>query len=335
MRSHSNIESSAGQRAAAEWTNQPSSYEAASEEYREERRRMWWLLFIADRTLALSINRPTFLQDEDCVNLLQPIDEHVWQCGEESVEGTERADDQSMRPRGASSLFTLPNEFGLLGSLMTVLGRILSYRQSSSGQTLLAWDSQVGNLEGQLDSFLASVRTFDAQSTDAQFQSLGMSTDLYTPAPQDHFRTSKLAAAYGCFIAHVSYLLLYGCWDPPLLLQDARDWSSSDIFRTACEHAIEAANALQQVLEMDPGLNLLADKITIFLLQGSLFFLYYAEKLPEPRDERVTSACETYLRALMVQPLKMNMEYKVWLQGIFLPRYLPFSESNADLRPFL
>ena len=53
-----------------------------SEEEREERRRTWWLLYIMDRHLALSFNRPLALLDIECENLYLPIDEASWQNGD-------------------------------------------------------------------------------------------------------------------------------------------------------------------------------------------------------------------------------------------------------------
>lgn len=53
----------------------------ASEEEREERRRTWWLLYMQDRHLALCYNRPMFFLNKGCEELLQPLDDDLYQAG--------------------------------------------------------------------------------------------------------------------------------------------------------------------------------------------------------------------------------------------------------------
>ena len=80
---------------------------------------------------------------------------------------------------------------------------------------------------------------------------------------------------------------------------------------TAAGHAIEAAGALERVLKCDPDLNLVPHFLGTFLIQGSLFFLYFAEKLPREATEDIAAGCETYLRALSTRSFAMNAKLQV------------------------
>ena len=313
-RSNSDISISSSK--AVQWAGRESTQEAITEEDREERRRMWWLLYIADRFLSLTLNRSAILVDADCQGLLQPVDEHIWQFGDEYLNPEIMADDRSaqhFRPRGPSYLINSLGFYGLLSPLMTILGGIVALRQALGHQPLAEWNRQAGVVQSQLDGFQQSLSTHELHSTEMEYR-LSMSnpsTNLFAQSGQGNFMQSRIAIAYGYFLVHVLHLLLHGHWDPVLLLEDTEVWRSSPFFASATEHAVEAAHALDRIFECDHELSLMPEYLGAFGLQGSFFFLYYSEKLSHQANERITSACQTFFRAMSSQRFKMKAEYQV------------------------
>ena len=313
-RSHSEIlESTSG---STHWASHDLSQDEVTEEYREERRRTWWLLYIADRHLSLTLNRPAILADADCEGLLQPVDEHIWQFGDEylgpAMIGDERGA-QHFRPRGASFLIDSLSFFGLLSPLMTILGGIMTLRQALGSRPLAEWNQQASVVQSQLDGFQQSLSVQEIHINGVEYRhSRGNpSENLFQQAGPSHFSQSRVAIAYGYFLIHVLHLLLHGHWDPVLLLEDRDDWKSSPFFASATQQAVEAGWALDHIFEWDPDLRLMPDYLGTFILQGSFFFLYYSEKLAPRADDSIAGACKSFYRAMSSQRFKMNAHYQV------------------------
>lgn len=54
---------------------------------------------------------------------------------------------------------------------------------------------------------------------------------------------------------HVLHILLHGKWDPVALLEDDNMWICSESFLAATSNAISAAQAVEEILELDPDLS--------------------------------------------------------------------------------
>jgi hypothetical protein len=126
---------------------------------------------------------------------------------------------------------------------------------------------------------------------------------------------------------HVLHILLTGKWDPISLLDDNDLWISSQSFINATGHAVSAAEAIDNILEYDPGLEFMPFFFGVYLLQGSFLLLLIADKLQVSKltqspwmtpnflqveaSPSVVRACETIVRAHEACVVTLNTEYQV------------------------
>jgi hypothetical protein len=130
---------------------------------------------------------------------------------------------------------------------------------------------------------------------------------------------AKIVVAYGTHLMHTLHILLNGKWDPISLLDDNDLWISSQSFIDATGHAVSAAEALNDILELDPDLSFMPFFFGIYLLQGSFLLLLIADKLQGEANPNVVKACETIVRAHEACIVTLNTEYQV--------SYCPYSAS--------
>ncbi|EMR62164.1 putative transcriptional activator xlnr protein [Eutypa lata UCREL1] len=121
---------------------------------------------------------------------------------------------------------------------------------------------------------------------------------------------TRIVMAYGTHVMHVLHILLTGKWDPINLLDDNDLWISSQGFITATSHAVSAAEAINSILEYDPGLEFMPFFFGIYLLQGSFLLLLIADKLQLEASASVVRACETIIRAHEACVVTLNTEYQ-------------------------
>lgn len=122
---------------------------------------------------------------------------------------------------------------------------------------------------------------------------------------------TRIVIAYGTHVMHVLHILLTGKWDPISLLDDNDLWISSQSFITATGHAVSAAEAIENILEFDPGLEFMPFFFGVYLLQGSFLLLLIADKLQSEASPSVVKACETIVRAHEACVVTLNTEYQV------------------------
>ena len=122
---------------------------------------------------------------------------------------------------------------------------------------------------------------------------------------------TKIVVAYGTHVMHVLHILLTGKWDPIALLDDNDLWISSQSFISATGHAVNAAEAISDILEYDPDLSFMPFFFGIYLLQGSFLLLLIADKLQGEASASVVKACETIVRAHEACVVTLNTEYQV------------------------
>ena len=320
-----------------------------TEEEREERRRIWWLVYIVDRHLALCYNRPLFLLDIECDGLRQPLDDLAWQRGDFGPHGNastdagvlgsipEESTAEGQVHRGPSFECRGHSIFGYFLPLMTILGEIVDLHHArnhprfgvgfrSAGE----WDEQAAEITRHLESYEHSLKTFAQQhlpkaSDDKADHENGEhhgAADANTPSVHSvHSNSSarltesdiqsRIVIAYGTHVMHVLHILLAGKWDPINLIDDEDLWISSQEFITATSHAVSAAEAINQILEFDPGLEFMPFFFGIYLLQGSFLLLLIADKLQSEASPSVVRACETIVRAHEACVVTLNTEYQV------------------------
>ncbi|CBF79739.1 conserved hypothetical protein [Aspergillus nidulans FGSC A4] len=295
-----------------------------TEEEREERRRLWWLLYATDRHLALCYNRPLTLLDKECSQLLQPMNDDLWQAGDFPA-ATYRAVGPPIECTGHSM-------FGYFLPLMTILGGIIDLQQARehprygltfrSGPDL---DQYIMAITQQLDAYGQSLKDFEARYINSlalaeneppenphidHLSPSGRSSSTVGSRVNESIVHTKMVVAYGTHIMHVLYVLLAGKWDPINLLEDHDMWISSESFLAAMSHAVGAAEAAADILEYDPDLSFMPFFFGIYLLQGSFLLLLAADKLQGDANPSVVRACETIVRAHEACVVTLNTEYQ-------------------------
>ncbi|KAH8809097.1 fungal-specific transcription factor domain-containing protein [Xylogone sp. PMI_703] len=325
----------------------PTTPGAITEEEREERRRIWWLVYIVDRHLALCYNRPLFLLDVECEGLLQPMDDTLWQAGEfytgdSSIHITSPSGKPRIRRRGPNFECTGHSIFGYFLPLMTILGEIVDLYHAKNHprfgigfRSAQEWDDHASEIARQLDAYGQSLKDFEERNLStlaAEEQSEQQNADGPNPDGQPHndmntpsvhsVHTStstrmsesdiqtRIVAAYGTHVMHVLHILLTGKWDPISLLDDNDLWISSQSFINATGHAVSAAEAINNILEYDPGLEFMPFFFGVYLLQGSFLLLLIADKLQVEASPSVVKACETIVRAHEACVVTLNTEYQ-------------------------
>lgn len=320
-----------------------------TEEEREERRRIWWLVYTVDRHLALCYNRPLFLLDVECEGLRQPLDDAVWQSGEFKNYPADSTmlgmlpenEDVVCGPQFECRGFSI---FGYFLPLMTILGEIVDLhharnhpRFGSAFRASREWSNQVSEVRRHLEAYEESLKRFESRNSSTQNidgnkddngileshneTQRGVESNSSPSAHSVHTTASsriteaevqtRTVLAYGTHVMHVLHILLEGKWDPIGLLDDDDLWISSADFVTASGHAVAAAEAINQILEYDPGLEFMPFFFGVYLLQGSFLLLLIADKLQVEASPNVVRACETIVRAHDACVVTLSTEYQV------------------------
>ncbi|KAF1927895.1 xylanolytic transcriptional activator [Didymella exigua CBS 183.55] len=298
-----------------------------TEEQREERRRMWWLLYTMDRHLALCYNRPLSFTDVECSGLLQPYDDHVWQSGDFFENSAQSLPDSTFRRRGPAFECAGHSIFEFFLPLMTILGEIVDLTHARNHPrfgTKTDWDDYGKEISQRLDAYGRSLqemqqRTVLENSTDAHDSApSGATSGTTNPLSQESIMHARIVVTYGTYLMHTLHVLLNGKWDPISLLDDNDLWISSQSFVTATGHAVSAAEALNDILELDPDLSFMPFFFGIYLLQGSFLLLLIADKLQGEASPNIVRACEVIVRAHEACIVTLNTEYQRNFRNIML-----------------
>lgn len=298
-----------------------------TEEHREERRRTWWLLYIMDRHLALCYNRPLALLDAESEDLLLPLDEAAWQAGNIHSNSPRADGPQCVRSGDRNKRRVFPNfichDHSILGfflPLMTITGELIDLNQARNHPTLglrlqgkEAWEVHVSEVLRQLEIYKASLTTFAAADPEASLSTqYANKPDQPTDASssQAYSWHTQTVIAYSSYLVHVLHILLVGKWDPVSLIEDKDFWTSSPAFASTISHALEAADAVQQILRFDPDISFMPYFFGIQLLQGSFLLLLIVERLQKEAGDGILNACETMIRATESCVVTLNTEYQ-------------------------
>jgi hypothetical protein len=287
-----------------------------TEEEKEERRRTWWLLYIADRHLALSFNSPLTILDAEC-HLYQPLDDISWQNFDPDVP--------QVRYYGPSTKFTGIGLFEYFLPLMVILGDLVDihhrrYHPRFKNLENIAAVSQVESLLEAYEQSLKPRQLSTSTHQNPEFQTPSL-TDMHShfdfsnSPPSSHLTLAEsrrtLVIAYATHILHVLHILLHGMWDPISMLDDLDHWTTSASFVKCVSHSVSAAQAVSQILKLDPELSFMPYLFGIYLLHGSFILLFCADKVQTEADPTVRQACETMIRAHEVCVATLNTEYQV------------------------
>jgi len=322
----------------------PGTPGSITEEEREERRRIWWLVYTVDRHLSLCYNKPLFLLDVECDGLLQPMDDTMWQTGEfysgdSSIHITSPNGSARIRRKGPNFECTGHSIFGYFLPLMTILGEIVDLNHAKNHprfgvgfRSSQEWADYATEITQQLEAYGRSLKEFEQRHLSSTDENAGAHNNLENiqlnqndiSSPSGHsVNTStsrmttecdiqtRIVVAYGTHVMHVLHILLTGKWDPISLLDDNDLWISSQSFINATGHAVSAAEAIENILEYDPGLEFMPFFFGVYLLQGSFLLLLIADKLQSEASPSVVRACETIVRAHEACVATLNTEYQV------------------------
>ncbi|KAL6354583.1 hypothetical protein LRP88_11926 [Fusarium phalaenopsidis] len=229
--------------------------------------------------------------------------------------------------------------FGYFLPLMTILGEVVDLHHAKNhprfGMAFRPgheWDAQTAEITRHLEIYEQSLQAFELKhlprsgddKVDGQHgenNELSGVPEITTPSVHSVHSSgsgrltegniqTRIVMAYGTHVMHVLHILLAGKWDPINLLDDDDLWISSQGFITATSHAVAAAEAINQILEFDPGLEFMPFFFGIYLLQGSFLLLLIADKLQSEASPSVAKACETIVRAHEACVVTLSTEYQ-------------------------
>lgn len=303
-------------------------------EEREERRRVWWMLYIVDRHLALCYNSSLHFLDTECAGLKLPIDDTLFQVGDFESQPCDDSEMDSehgmMNSHGGRGIQRFQCRghgiFGYFLPLMFILSNIITLHHQQNHPTFgedfydaSHWNAQTVKITQYLQIFEDSLRIFhrnqrnkhnktsmDLQRSDSRSLSRSR-TDLQT----------RIVLTYSTYILHVLHILLAGKWDPVDLLDNSETWISSQAFLSAMSHAVSAAEALREILKLDPGVEFMPFFFGIYLFQGSLLLFLITDRLKGDADGEVLKACETIIRAHDASVVTLSTNYQVRINSHF------------------
>lgn len=266
-------------------------------EKHEEHRRTFWLVYVLDRHLALSHNRSLDILDAEC-EVFSPLPEHIWQKLDilplESLP---------QRFYGPPTIITGAGLFEYLLPIMTILGDIIDFHfwrhhprlKCDEEASLTAIKTALDRCDRSLTQFSESLKSLEGPST----------------APSQSNR-ADLVVAYARYIIKVLYVLLYGNWDAISMLQDNGDWILSPAFSECASNSIAAAEAISNILTLDPDLSFMSYLLGIYLFHGSFILLLFAERMPQIGfNPSVEHACEVIIRAHEISIVTLSTDFQV------------------------
>jgi hypothetical protein len=232
------------------------------------------------------------------------------------------------RKRGPNIECTGHSIFGYFLPLMTILGEIVDFNHTRNHprfgvmlRSAKEMELVEGEIRRQLDVYESSLSTFEQKHLEPQRDSplYRNTTGEVDPAESRNAPTTesviqtRIVLAYSTHILHVLHILLHGHWDPLSLFIDADNFIASPAFLDAMSHAVSAAEALEGVLEYDPGLEFMTFFVGVYLLQGSFLLLLICDKLGGGGgvSKEVVRAGEIIVRAHESCVATLNTEYQV------------------------
>ena len=191
---------------------------------KEERRRVWWLLYTVDRHLALCYNRPLFLLDVECEDLLQPLNDVDFQAGSfYSSDPNSPLSSRPYRTRGPNFLCTGHSIFGYFTPLMAILGYIVELNQARNhprfGQNSHhVGDDRAAEIKSQLEAYGHSLKEFEDRHIDesgildragAEIAPLsGNSLHPGNSRVSDATIQTRIVVSYATHVMHVLHILI-------------------------------------------------------------------------------------------------------------------------------
>ena len=205
---------------------------------------------------------------------------------------------------------------------MVILGRIVDLRRSLGGCMCAASHSNGSLLCDELEKILSMLGSFKKSLSDLVDQlpltsvnsksaTLGSSKAIQVQDGSGKPFEATTVAAYARFVMHVLELLSRAKWDPTSIFEDQDLWISSKSFGRAMSSALSAAEAMEDILQYDPGLTYMPYFIRAYLVQGSLIPLLALETLGSDCNPSVIKACKTIVKAHEACVMTLDSEFQV------------------------
>ncbi|CEL09272.1 hypothetical protein ASPCAL12411 [Aspergillus calidoustus] len=275
----------------------------SSIEEHEEQRRTFWLVYTVDRHLALSHNRALDILDAEC-EVFSPLPEHLWQSFD-----TLDAEALQQRTYGPPTTISGTGFFEYFLPMMAILGDIIDYRLRRHHPRLVSHD------EASLEVIKANLTHCERSLCELSDTQTISHSPSNTALPRN---TTNMIVTYAVYIIKVLYVLLYGNWDAITMLEDDGDWITSSRFAECSTSSIAAAQAISDILKVDPELSFMPYLFGIYLFHGSFVLLLFAERMsrigPNPSVEE---ACEVIIRAHEVSIVTLSTEFQKTFRKAF------------------
>ncbi|KAL4864269.1 fungal-specific transcription factor domain-containing protein [Aspergillus spectabilis] len=283
--------------------NTPSGGESqGSAEEHEEQRRTFWLVYTVDRHLALSHNRSLDILDAEC-EVFSPLPEHLWQSFD-----TLNAEALQQRTYGPPTSISGTGFFEYFLPMMAILGDIIDFRLRRYHPRL------VSHADASLEVITANLT--HCERSICRLADTGSATQ--GPSSALPKNTTNMVVAYSVYIIKVLYVLLYGNWDAITMLEDDGDWITSSRFADCSSSSIAAAQAISDILTVDPELSFMPYLFGIYLFHGSFVLLLFAERMsPIGPNPSVEEACELIIRAHEVSIATLSTEFQKTFRKAF------------------
>lgn len=279
----------------------------------EERRRCWWFLYTMDRHISFLFNKPLSLLDSECSSLERPISELFWQSNQQQ--------DEEAVGHGPWYYCTGTDFFQFFTPLMALLGETVYFtlaqnhpRFGISRHTTSDWSNWRSAIGDKLDDYSRGICTMrDSVERSQRAESVcSQATDRSsTQAPKILDPRSVVVFAYAEFLIPVFHIILEGKWDPLTLLDQQDDWLGSTGFKDVVKHAVDAAAPMRELFDLDPGLRFMPFYLGIYLFHVSMPLILVVDRVKQKIDERVTTACDTFIRAHEICISQIPSEYSV------------------------
>lgn len=309
-------------------------------EGREERRRVWWTLYILDRHLALSFNSSLMIREAECDEICFPDSEDRWQEPDiySDVDITLIRLHQWTTSSDVCKSIKLQQlshgTFAFFIPLMSILGQIIDIQHARShpqlGKIYKGHDFQtnfIGETSVQLDAFREILDELLHARNDGygEYAVLEAGSDIDFPSiaqegprrqPMQHNSKSDFhkhtVAAYGKFFLYVMQILIHGKWDLTTLFEDENHVGiSRPSLHQTLNHALAAAGALDDILQLDVDLSFNPYVLGIYLLQGSFIPFVLAANCQNTTSPAILKACKSFIRAHEICVVTLDTDYQV------------------------
>ncbi|KAJ5291200.1 hypothetical protein N7478_000451 [Penicillium angulare] len=312
-----------------------------TEEHREERRRTWWMLYIMDRHFAFSHNHPPNILDEECRNLLLPLNEDSWQAAPIKSNDLHSQGLQSFHTGSQTKRQAFPDYscrgysiFGFLLPLTTITGQVMRLRSVCS-QGNEEYEVQAAEVISRLEIYQTSLPTpmVDLPSLTVDWKTTNKAVSLQL---SKYSWRAGIVALYASYFVQVLYILIVGKWDWLFLVEEKEFWTSP-AFSSTISHTLQATSWLKKILEFDPDMSFMPYFFNIQLLHGSFPVLLIVERLQRMSGEDILNACEIILRAtescLVTRSTDHQRSFRQLMRGaVAQARGRPVSASEIQRR---